>query len=946
MQKLRIVIFNAQSLGNKLFDLHIVLYSLCLDVICVTESWLDASISDSQLDPECRYNVYRKDRNRHGGGVCVFVYKEFISARVISEDKYDFLELVCFDLFVNAVPIRMLVVYRPPGYDQPSEEYAYELTQYIFSTCNLSRTNFVVGDINCPKMNWSSLTCPNDKIHRPLLDCFIECALSQMVNFHTRLQNLLDVVLTDDPQCLLSVNPCPPLGQSDHDGVTFEVLLSTDDSFSLSVSVHEYFLWRTADFNGMNEFLASVNWYNIVCCNPDPAALWSAFTNVLATAVNVFVPTKLPAPRRNKQFLNGKHYPVEIRKAVNKKRCTWRKYRVDRSNIYLKSEYNRCVRECNVLMLHHEKDRELQVLESNNLGAFYRYVNRRIKNRSDIGPLYDEAGHVVTGSCEKANLLNKYFASVNIIDNGLIPPAAKVMQYKSVLDSVVFTPGIVAKAIRKLKNNLSCGPDNIPPLFYKQTIDSIAVPLALIYTQLMSVGAVPELWMTAIVVPVFKGGIATSVSNYRPISLTCVSSKIMEKIIVEQMTYHLVDNGMLSGAQHGFLKGLSTCSNLLETFNDWTLALNDRHGITVAYIDFAKAFDTVSHAKLIYRLEQYGIAGCLLQWIKNFLSTRTQVTRVDDSFSAVCALSSSVVQGSGVGPLLFVIYIDELAHILSDYHVKVKLFADDLKMYVVMHSDADAVRLQSALTCVSDWAKNWQLSVSVKKCCIFHVGNVGKDSAPVYFIENTDLPVCSSAKDLGITVNDLLTPCDHIAKICGTAFQRTNLIFRTFVSRDRSYLIRAYCTYVRPLLEYNTVVWSPSNLGDIRRVESVQRQFTKRLPGFCNLSYVTRREKLGLNTLELRRLHFDLVMCYKIVFSLIKVQFDDFFSFTPVTKTRGHPYRLFVNLARNNTRKNFFAHRTVKFWNFLPTDVVDFSSLNRFRQTITKVDFSEFLTVD
>jgi len=157
-----------------------------------------------------------------------------------------------------------------------------------------------------------------------------------------------------------------------------------------------------------------------------------------------------------------------------------------------------------------------------------------------------------------------------------------------------------------------------------------------------------------------------------------------------------------------------------------------------------------------------------------------------------------------------------------------------------------------------------------------------------------------------------------------------------------SSLIHAYCTYIRPLLEYNSVVWSPSNLGDIRRVESVQRKFTKRLPSFQNLSYTTRTEKLGLTTLELRRVYFDLVVCYKIVFNLIKVQFDDFFSFIPVTKTRGHPYRLFVNFAKNKVRKNFFAHRVVKYWNFLPADMVDFTSLSHFRQTITQVDFSEF----
>jgi len=160
---------------------------------------------------------------------------------------------------------------------------------------------------------------------------------------------------------------------------------------------------------------------------------------------------------------------------------------------------------------------------------------------------------------------------------------------------------------------------------------------------------------------------------------------------------------------------------------------------------------------------------------------------------------------------------------------------------------------------------------------VFHLGNIDKNSTCVFWIGNADLPVCPTVKDLGVTVNNLLTPCDHIAKIVCTAFQRVNLIYRIFVSRDLSSLVRAYCTYIRPLLEYNSVVWSPSNLGNIRRVEYVQRKFTKRLPSCHNLSYTMMREKLVLTTLELRRVHPDLVMCYKIVFNLTKVQFDDFF---------------------------------------------------------------------
>ena len=242
----------------------------------------------------------------------------------------------------------------------------------------------------------------------------------------------------------------------------------------------------------------------------------------------------------------------------------------------------------------------------------------RLGNKTGISPLHDASGNIVLDDQSKADLLNNYFASVGTIDNGMLPYIAHPISCACTLRTVVFTEANVTIAIRKLKNNLSCGPDELPPLLFRQTCYSLATPLAVLFTQLMSVSAVPDAWKMAIVTPVFKKGPATDVVNYRPISLTCVASKIMERIIVDQMTTFFVDNNIISKNQHGFLKRLSTTTNLLESFNDWTASIQAKKSVTVVYIDFAKAFDTVSHPKLLYRLRQYGIGGCLLSWIQNF----------------------------------------------------------------------------------------------------------------------------------------------------------------------------------------------------------------------------------------------------------------------------------------------------------------------------------------
>jgi hypothetical protein len=155
-------------------------------------------------------------------------------------------------------------------------------------------------------------------------------------------------------------------------------------------------------------------------------------------------------------------------------------------------------------------------------------------------------------------------------------------------------------------------------------------------------------------------------------------------------------------------------------------------------------------------------------------------------------------------------------------------------------------------------------------------------------------------------------------------------------------LVRAFTTYVRPVLEYNSVIWSPYNKGDVECIEKVQRRFTKRLPGLKNLTYCQRLESLSLPSLELRRLHFDLAMCYKIVFGLVKLSFDDFFAFSPVSVTRGHKYKLYVKHSFG-IRKHFYAERVVAPWNSMSIEVVDFCSLSRFKRSIKLIDFSRFL---
>ncbi len=204
------------------------------------------------------------------------------------------------------------------------------------------------------------------------------------------------------------------------------------------------------------------------------------------------------------------------------------------------------------------------------------------------------------------------------------------------------------------------------------------------------------------------------------------------------------------------------------------------------------------------------------------------------------------------------------------------------------------------------------------------------------------LPIVKRCRDLGVTISHNLESSEHINLVAAKAHQRANAILRCFVSRDTNLLLRAFIVYVRPLVEYNSVTWSPYLKQDIEAIERVQRCFTKRLPGLNKCSYSDRLARLGLPSLELRRLQNDLVWCYKILFGCVDLCADDFFE-SRLSYTRGHNFKLYKKRNSNIVRANFFTERIVNVWNRLPIDIVNFNNLSKFKQTVKLVDLSMFL---
>lgn len=437
-------------------------------------------------------------------------------------------------------------------------------------------------------------------------------------------------------------------------------------------------------------------------------------------------------------------------------------------------------------------------------------------------------------------------------------------------------------------------------------------------------------------IPVFKKGPTSVTSNYRPISLTCVCCRVMERIINVELLNYLYLHGLISKCQHGFLHKHSTCTNLLESVYDWSVALNNKLTTDIIYIDFQKALDSVSHSKVLIKLEGYGIHGDLLAWLKAFLSNRTQVVNVEGCFSDIVCITSGVPQGSVLGPTLFLLFINDIDEIFCGTGVRMKLFADDVKLYCSF--DNFSYDLQIVCDKLTEWADKWQMKIAFNKCTVHRISN--RDSHinqnPGYTIGGQILGQSNETRDLGIIIDNKLNFNSHVSAVAHKAHVRASLILRTFVSRDIDILTKAFTTYVRPILEYCTPVWSPHTACNINKIESCQRWFTKRIKGLCGLDYSQRLEHIGLETLQLRRIKYDLLMCYKIISGEVSLHCN-LLDLSDFTQTRGHKYKLYKHQSNVNAYKYFFCNRICDTWNALPHTVVEAPSLNTFKRLLNNV---------
>jgi hypothetical protein len=568
-------------------------------------------------------------------------------------------------------------------------------------------------------------------------------------------------------------------------------------------------------------------------------------------------------------------------------------------------------------------------LEEGDPKKFYSYLRMRKTENVGIPVLHNNNGYH-TADKDKAEALSQQFSSVFNIDQADEElPMLTDLGYPDI-PNISFTREGVEKLLSKLKPGKAAGPDELPSRVLKEVAKEISEPLTFIFQQSYDQGQLPKDWNRAIVTALYKKGSKMDPSNYRPVSLTCILCKTMEHIIFSSMAKHLEANNILMFKQHGFRPGFSCTTQLISAVHDWAKELESRGQCDIALLDFSKAFDLVSHSRLQLKLRQYGIRGHTVKWITSFLSGRTQSIVVNGQSSSVAQVTSGVPQGTVLGPLLFLIYINDIVQGLKS---EIRLFADDSILYRPITSQEDHQILQNDLHKLQQWAEVWKMSFNVKKCAIMSCTRKKNPSIFNYILKNETIPRVKDHDYLGIRVSNDLNWDKHCEQVISKSSRALGMIRRNLYSCNQQVKSQAYTTLVRPKLEYATEAWSPHTAKYTKKLEAIQNSAAR----FCCRNYHRTQSvselvtRLKWDTLQKRRQLADLAMFYKIENGIVRIPFPPAVAAIPVPSTRqNHLLTKLIPHATINAYKYSFFIRTIPIWNRLPAGAVTAETVDQF----------------
>ncbi len=818
-----------------------------INIMAITESWCNNSHSDNLISINGLPKIFRRDRpDRTGGGIIVYSSDD-INIRRISEIEPEESEIMCLEFQLpNKINkfVFLCICYRPN--DKNIIDFTSDLLDIYEYTSGKGYYNFLcIGDFNCKNNEFCHTDISNldGRIFKAVLD---SNGLSQMVNFPTRFDiehnkaSCLDYIITNEKNFVNNIDSYGPVATCDHIPVSFQINSKIPKCTKFTRHVWNF---KRGDFDKLNRKLADYPWNNIFNVQDidDIVDIW---TDTFISIAKECIPyTKIIVRPNDLPYMT-----TELRRQIRKKDRLFNQW-VRTKNARHRDIYKTCRNETSLALRNARNEyikKQCDSLEVDSSNTNWWTTVKKLcsfKNTSNtIAPIVNSEGILVYDAENKAEIFNEFYASVSTIDNpdGIIP--TNNIATGPFLDNITILQHDVYEALSKLKTNKATGPDNIGNILLKRCAPSISNVLTRIFNLSLSIGKFPKGWKIANIVPIHKKGSVHDFKNYRPVSLLPCVSKIFEKLIFKEVYLHLRRNSILSEFQSGFTPGDSTLNQLIH-INDMILkSLDNFEDVIGCFLDLTRAFDTVWHKGLLYKLDKYGIRDHdngtkLYSWFKSYLSNRGHRVTIDGSRSEIRYINAAVPQGSVLGPLLFLVYINDVT---SDIDSNIFLFADDTSIF---SSGKDtptlAQNINSDLNKITLWARRWKITINPTKtvCMLFTKKSKPNKNFQIR-LNNEIIKLSDHHKHLGLWLSTNLTWKKHISEMAAKGRKRLGCIQKHKYRLDRRSLELLYLTFVRPVLEYGGVLYDSANQEDLEILTDIEKEALRTITGArkrCNL---------------------------------------------------------------------------------------------------------------